>query len=107
VKSEVVRDADGEDDVFLLDEDVGEEVTEVSEVGEDELGVLLVEEGDADVGVLDGLELIEGLDDGDEEGVTIADVLDGADDPVPPNKPVAPPVICEMKEETSSEESFF
>jgi len=51
--------------------------------------------------------VVTGLDDGVEDGVITTDVLDGADDPVPPNMPVTPTETCEMREETSSETSFF
>jgi len=105
VKSEVVKDTEVVEEACPSVDDVGDEVMEVSEVG-DAVEVSLVED-DVDVGVLDGVELIERIDDGAEDEVMAAGVLEGADTPVPPKIPVTPPVICEMMEEASSEISFF
>lgn len=111
VKSEVTRDAEWVDELWLVGDDVGD-VIEDSEVGEEmgveELGVVL-DDAAADGGVLEGALVDEAAaDDGVGVGVvTAAPVLAGVDDPVPPINPVTPPVTCEMSEETSSVKSFF
>jgi len=111
VKSEVTRDAEWVDELWLVeDDDVGEKVEE-SEVG-DEIGVeelreVVLDDAAADGGELEGALVDEAAADGVGVVVVTAPVLAGEDDPaVPPNNPVAA-VTCEMTEEISSVRSFF
>jgi hypothetical protein len=107
VKSEVVREIEWVEEVWLVGADVGVVIEESEVEVETGVGIEVVVDDAAADGVSEGTLVDEAAADGVGDGVVTTAVFDGEDDPpVPLNSPVTP-VTCETMEETSSVKSFL